>query len=87
MSNTGPRSEDSKPGPKPAEKRGHVADKSRRPKMPEGMSPVAEAKWRELTKALHRRGTLTAADGTQLAMVCGQWSGSSNAKKKSVSAE
>lgn len=65
---------DSKPGPKPKPRKPseHVAGK---PKMPTDYieRPIALAKWKELTKVLHRRGTLTKADGTALAIICNQW--------------
>jgi P27 family predicted phage terminase small subunit len=38
----------------------------RRPRMPKTLSPVAQAKWKELVRELNRRGTLTSADAGML---------------------
>lgn len=56
-----------------AEKPEAVHAKAQRPKMPAHLSGVAAEKWKELVKVLHKRGTLTKADGTQLEIVCTQY--------------
>jgi P27 family predicted phage terminase small subunit len=63
---------DSKPGPKAGERKGsnHRAGK---PAKPAHLTGVASDKWDELTKVLHKRRTLTKADGTQLEIVCKQY--------------
>jgi len=41
-----------------------------KPRMPQGMGPVAEAEWKRLSKQLKQRGTLTTADATAMEVHC-----------------
>src|SRR5205807_9778783 len=49
-----------------------------KPKMPKHLSPIARDKWKELTRALAQRNTLTKVDANALELYCetyAQWRG------------
>lgn len=50
-----------------------VHAKAQRPPMPKHLSGIAADRWRELVKMLHKRGTLTKADGPALEILCEQY--------------
>jgi P27 family predicted phage terminase small subunit len=47
--------------------------RAQRPRMPEHLSPVAQAKWREIVRELYKRNTVTRVDGTAIEIICNQY--------------
>jgi P27 family predicted phage terminase small subunit len=50
-----------------------VHAKGQRPKMPVHLSPIAQERWKEIVKMLHKRGTITKADGPAIEILCEQY--------------